>query len=107
MEERLLCPGKLSWIIVYIINVENEAAEISKGMEEMWLYSGKQGWITVYLVNVENVAAEIRKDYGRSVSVPWKAGLDNCLYGKCRECCCRDKEGLWKKCVCTLESRVG
>ncbi len=53
MEERLLCPGKLSWIIVYIKNVENEAAEISKDMEEMWLYPGKQGWITVYLVNVE------------------------------------------------------
>ncbi len=43
----LLCPRKLSWIIVYIINVENETAEISKDMETLWLYLGKQGWIIV------------------------------------------------------------
>ncbi len=54
-------------------------------MEEVWLYPGKKGWIIVYMENVVNVAAEIMKEYGRSVTVPRKAELDNCLYNKCRE----------------------
>ncbi len=52
----------------------------------MLLYPGKLSWIIVYIINVENVATEISKDYGRNVAVPQRAGMNNCLYGKFREC---------------------
>ncbi len=80
-----LYPGKQGWIIVYTVNVENVAAEISKDYGRNVTVPQKAGWINVYIVHVENVAAEIRKECGRSVIVPRKAELDICLYNKCRE----------------------
>jgi hypothetical protein len=54
-----------------------------RSVEEVLLYPRKLSWIIVYIINVENVATEISKDYGRNVAVPQRAGLNNCLYGKC------------------------